>query len=127
MPVDSGLERQTLEGIAEVATWLKGKAGDLTLVKPLFDIEVDVEGERGFVLPDFIRQARKSDGQEHAVVIETMGYTDDEYCERKAEQHKGMRTLGTLQTDPARWPNEVDKPFINHLYGIMLNLDAVKR
>lgn len=123
VPVDSGLERQTLEGIAEVATWLKGKAGDLTLVKPLFDIEVNVEGEKGFVLPDFIIQARKPDGREQAVVIETMGYTDDEYCERKAEQHKGMRTLGSLQTDPPRWPQEVDKRFTNHLYGVMLNLD----
>jgi len=123
VPVDSGLERQTLEGIAEVATWLKGKAGDLTLVKPLFDIEVDVEGEKGFVLPDFIIQAKMPDGREQAVVIETMGYTDDEYCERKAEQHKGMRTLGSLQTDPPRWPQEVDKRFTNHLYGVMLNLD----
>ncbi|MBU9819631.1 hypothetical protein J1782_06995 [Rahnella sp. BCC 1045] len=122
VPVDSGLERQTLEGIAEVATWLKGKAGELTLVKPLFDIEVNVEGEKGFVLPDFIIQARMPDGRERSVVIETMGYTDDEYCERKAEQHKGMRTLGPLQTDPPRWPQEVDKRFTNHLYGVMLNV-----
>jgi len=123
VPVDSGLERRTLEGIAEVATWLKDKAGELNLEKPLFDIEVDVEGEKGFVLPDFIIQAKMPDGREHAVVIETMGYTDDEYCERKAEQHKGMRTLGSLQTDPPRWPQEVDKRFTNHLYGFMLNLN----
>jgi len=126
VPVDSGLERQTLEGIAEVARWLKGKAGDLTLLKPLFDIEVDVEEEKGYVLPDFIIQAITPDGREHNVIIETMGYTDDEYCERKAEQHKGMRTLGLLQTDPPRWPQELDKPFINHLYGVMLNLEGVK-
>jgi hypothetical protein len=126
VPVDSELERQTLEGIAEVARWLKGKAGALVLVKPLFDIEVEVEGEKGFVLPDFIIQAITPDGPEHSVVIETMGYTDDEYCERKAEQHKGMRTLGLLQTDPPRWPHELDKPFINHLYGVMLNLEGVK-
>jgi len=127
VPVDSGLERQTLEGIAEVTRWLKGKAGDLTLVKPLFDIEVYVEGEKGFVLPDFLIQAKMPDGREHAVVIETMGYTDDEYCERKAEQHKGMRTLGVLQTDPPRWPHEVDKPFINHLYGVMINQVGLKK
>lgn len=36
--VDSGLEWKMLEGIAEVATWPKGQAGDLTLVEPLFDI-----------------------------------------------------------------------------------------
>ena len=124
VPVDSGLERQTLEGIAEVARWLNDKAVDLTLVKPLFDIEVNVEGEKGFVLPDFIIQAKMPDGRERTVVIETMGYTDDEYCERKAEQHKGMRTLGALQTDPPRWPQEVDKPFTNHLYGVLLNLEG---
>ena len=121
VPVDSDLERQTMEGIAEVASWLKGGADVLTLIKPLFDIEVEVEGEKGFVLPDFIIQAKLPDGREHAVVVETMGYTDDEYCERKAEQHKGMRTLGTLQTDPPRWPHEVNKHFINHLYGVMRN------
>ncbi len=120
VPMDSGLE-----GIAEVARWLKGKACDLTLVKPLFDIEVDVEGEKGFVLPDFIIQANTPDGRERSVVIETMGYTDDDYCERKAEQHKGMRTLGTLQTDPPRWPQDVDKPFINHLYGVMIDQETM--
>lgn len=122
VPVDSDLERQTMEGITEVASWLKGGADILTLIKPLFDIEVEVEGEKGFVLPDFIIQAKLPDGREHAVVVETMGYTDDEYCERKAEQHKGMRTLGTLQTDPPRWPHEVTKPFTNHLFGVIKNL-----
>ena len=122
VPVDSGLERRTLEGIAEVAKWLNGKAGNLTLVKPLFDIEVDVEGEKGFVLPDFLVHTQMPDGDTRTVVIETMGYTDDDYCERKVEQHKGMKTLGVLQTDPPRWPQELDKPFVNHLYGVMKNL-----
>lgn len=40
------------------------------------------------------------DGKGFRVVIETMGCTDDDYCERKAEQHKGMRQIGLLQTDP---------------------------
>ena len=42
-------------------------------MKPLFDIQVEVEGEKGFVLPDFIIQATLSDGREHSAVIETMG------------------------------------------------------
>ncbi|MEZ2682346.1 hypothetical protein [Providencia rettgeri] len=122
VPVDSKLERKTLESIAKVAEWLQGKVENLTLIKPLFDIEVNVEGEKGFVLPDFIIQIKTLDGQERTIVIETMGYNDDEYCERKAKQHKGMRMLGALQTDPPRWPLEIDKPFINHLYGVILNL-----
>lgn len=127
VPVDSELERQTLESISEVAKWLNGKAGDLTLIKPLFDIEVSVDAEKGYVLPDFIIRAKMPDGRDHDVVIETMGYIDDEYCERKAEQHKGMRTLGSLQTDPPLWPQELKKPFINHLFGVMCHVDDRKK
>lgn len=123
VPVDSKLERQTLASLSEAAKWMKNKpeAPHLSLQKPLFDIEVDIKGEKGFVLPDFIVTAVTSDGESHAVVVETMGYTDDDYCERKAEQHKGMRMIGKLQTDPPRWPMEVEKPFVRHIYGIMLN------
>ncbi|HAT2207653.1 TPA: hypothetical protein I8271_005221, partial [Kluyvera intermedia] len=49
VPVDSGLERGTLESLSEAAEWLskKSDAPALSLVKPLFDIEVDLEGEKG--------------------------------------------------------------------------------
>ncbi|KDE33215.1 hypothetical protein AW40_28835 [Kosakonia radicincitans UMEnt01/12] len=124
VPVDSGLERTTLESLSEVAGWLAKKPGTpaLSLEKPLFDTEVNVDGEKGFVLPDFIITASKPGGKQHTVVIETMGYTDDDYCERKAEQHKGMRQLGLLQTDPPRWPQELDKTFSRHVFGIFMNL-----
>ncbi|EDR2882666.1 hypothetical protein PZ84_004786 [Salmonella enterica subsp. enterica] len=49
------------------------------------------------------------------MVIETMGYAGDDHCERKAEQHKGMRQIGILQTDPHRWPQEIETPFENSL------------
>lgn len=124
VPVDSGLERTTLESLSEVAGWLVKKPGTpaLSLEKPLFDTEVNVDGEKGFVLPDFIITASKPGGKQHTVVVETMGYTDDDYCERKAEQHKGMRQLGLLQTDPPRWPQELDKTFSRHVFGIFMNL-----
>jgi hypothetical protein len=60
VPVDSGLERQTFESISTVAKWLKAKSGlllQLTLEKPVFDIEVEIDGEKGFVLPDFMLNA----------------------------------------------------------------------
>ena len=122
VPVDSGLERGTLESLSEAAEWLskKSDAPALSLVKPLFDIEVDLEGEKGFVLPDFIVTARDLTGSIHQVVIETMGYTDEEYCLRKAEQHKGMRTLGKLQTDP---PTHSAKPFSRHIFGVLNHLN----
>ncbi|SFF38583.1 hypothetical protein SAMN03159428_04952 [Kosakonia radicincitans] len=125
VPVDSGLERTTLESLSEVAGWLAKKPGTpvLSLEKPLFDTEVNVDGEKGFVLPDFIITASKPGGKQHTVVVETMGYTDDDYCERKAEQHKGMRQLGLLQTDPPRWPQELDKTFCRHIFGVFLHLN----
>ena len=53
------------------------------------------------------------------LVIETMGYTDDDYVERKANQHKGMRKLGVLLKDPPYWPAPADKhdAFARYLYG----------
>lgn len=124
IPVDSDLERQTLVGISAVAQWLSKKPGTpiLTLEKPLFDTEVEVDGVKGFVLPDFIVVAKTPDEKRHTVIIETMGYTDDEYCERKSEQHKGMKRIGRLQTDPPYWPQKTDKAFKNHLYGVLSHL-----
>lgn len=121
VPVDSGLERTTLEGLSEVARWLSRKpnAPALSLEKPLFDIEVEVDGQKGFVLPDFIVTARDPAGETYQLVIETMGYTDEEYCLRKSEQHKGMRKLGKLQTDP---PTHSDKSFPRHMYGVLNHL-----
>lgn len=126
VPVDSGLERKTLERISEVASWLNKKTGTvvLCLEKPLFDTEVELDGEKGFVLPDFIVTAETQDGKTHTIVIETMGYTDDDYCERKAEQHKGMRIFGRLCTDPPHWPLEVEQPFTNNLFGVLMNLEG---
>lgn len=126
VPVDSELERKTLRSISTVAKWLttKPEAPDINLYKPLFDIEVEVDDEKGYVLPDFIVNATTSDSRCHTIVVETMGYTDDEYCERKSEQHVGMRKIGKLQTDPPEWLKEGSKPFPNHFFGILLHLDS---
>ncbi|EDE0111618.1 hypothetical protein BZR74_21295 [Salmonella enterica subsp. enterica serovar Newport] len=125
VPVDSELERGTLKSLSTVAKWLSNKpdAPTLSLEKPLFDIEVCTDGENGYVLPDFIVKATMKDGKGSRVVIETMGYTDDDYCERKAEQHKGMRQIGLLQTDPPRWPQEIKTSFERHLFGVLYNLN----
>lgn len=48
-------------------------APTLSLEKPLFDIEVCIDGENGYVLPDFIVKATMNDGKGSRVVIETMG------------------------------------------------------
>ncbi|EDR2559908.1 hypothetical protein S563_004608, partial [Salmonella enterica subsp. enterica] len=125
VPVDSELERGTLKSLSTVSKWLLNKpdAPTLSLEKPLFDIEVCTDGEKGYVLPDFIVMATTNDGKKSKVVIETMGYTDDDYCERKAEQHKGMRQIGILQTDPPRGPQEIKTSFERHLFCVLYNIN----
>lgn len=125
VPVDSGLERNTLDGLVTVAGWMAKKpvAPGLSLEKPLFDIEVEIDGEKGFVLPDFMVTARKADGSVHRIVIETMGYSDEDYCARKSVQLKGMCQLGKLQTDPPSWLRPTDTHFTRQMYGVFLNLN----
>ncbi|WRH15960.1 hypothetical protein GC087_25565 (plasmid) [Pantoea sp. JZ2] len=126
VPVDSGLERKTLESLARCAEWLSKKKDaqvrHIHLKKPLFDYAVTVDGEEGWVLPDFVLEATTTDGENRTFIIETMGYQDEDYIERKSRQHRGMKTLGELQTDPPRWPEETDKSLERQMYGILLNL-----
>ena len=126
VPVDSGLERKTLESLARCAEWLSKKKGApvscLSLKKPLFDYSVTVDGEEGWVLPDFVLEATTADGENRTFIIETMGYQDEDYIERKSRQHRGMRMLGELQTDPPRWPEETDKSLEKQMYGKLLHL-----
>ncbi len=127
VPVDSGLERQTLDSLATCAAWLAKKGEEpvrsLSLKKPLFDYAVTVDDEEGWVLPDFMVEVTTAAGEKMAFVIETMGYQDEDYIERKSRQHRGMKMLGQLQTDPPRWPEETVRTLEKQMYGILLNLN----
>ncbi|MDO1935055.1 protein YagA, partial [Escherichia coli] len=124
VPVDSKLERNTLTALLNVASWLKRKPGtpELSLERPLFDTEVYVNGEKKYVLPDFIVTARAPDGKTARVVIETMGYEDSDYCARKSRQHTGMKQIGVLHTDPPKWLDNEHPPFKKHMYGVFMHL-----
>lgn len=124
VPVDSKLERNTLTALLNVASWLKRKPGtpELSLERPLFDTEVYVNGEKKYVLPDFIVTARAPDGKTTRVVIETMGYEDSDYCARKSRQHTGMKQIGVLHTDPPKWLDNDHPPFKKHMYGVFMHL-----
>lgn len=126
VPVDSGLERKTLESLARCAEWLSKKkdapVSNLSMKKPLFDYAVSVDGEEGWVLPDFVIEATTADGENRTFIIETMGYQDEDYIVRKSRQHRGMKTLGQLQTDPPQWPEETDRTLEKQMYGIFLHL-----
>lgn len=103
VPVDSKLERNTLTALLNVASWLKSRYAGIKSGKALFDTEVYVNGEKKYVLPDFIVTARAPDGKTARVVIETMEYEDSDYCARKSGQHTGMKQIGVLHTDPPKW------------------------
>lgn len=125
VPVDSNLERETINSIMTGGKWLQSLGYELSLNKPLFDITVDLDGEKRFVLPDFLLTVKHPGwGRTSELVIETMGYTDDDYVERKANQHKGMSTLGLLLKDPPHWPEPADKhdAFARYLYGRIQHL-----
>ncbi|WP_368927341.1 hypothetical protein [Serratia marcescens] len=120
VPVDSNLERETINSIMTGGKWLQSSGYELSLNKPLFDITVDLDGEKRFVLPDFLLTVKHPGRVKTSeLVIETMGYTDDDYVERKANQHKGMMKLGVLLKDPPYWPAPADKhdAFARYLYG----------
>lgn len=125
VPVDSNLERETVSSIMTGGKWLQSSGYELSLNKPLFDITVDVDGEERFVLPDFLLTVKHPGrARTSELVIETMGYSDDDYIERKANQHKGMGTLGLLLKDPPYWPVPADKndAFARYLYGRISHL-----
>lgn len=125
VPVDSNLERATVTSIITAGKWLQSSGYEISLNKPLFDIKVLVEQEEGFVLPDFMLTVKHPGRMRTTeLVIETMGYTDDDYVERKARQHAGMSTVGLLLKDPPYWPEPAEKndAFARYLFGRVLHL-----
>jgi hypothetical protein len=121
IPVDSKLESKTIKSIQDVAAdgRIKGKI-EITLEKPLFDIEVTTNDNVGYVLPDFIITVRRLPHEISKIyIIETMGYKDVEYIERKAKKHEEMKMLGDLLIDPPDWPGEGKTSLDNHLFDLI--------
>lgn len=118
IPIDSNLERETMKSLSKIAQWGKEKGiTEIRMHKPLFDIivndeEGDGEGniETG-VIPDFIVTVESGNNRQHTLIIETSGYETQEYIERKKRQHKLMKQLGQLITDPPDWPYSKQREF----------------
>ncbi len=101
MPVDSDCERHTLRLLRQLQPWLAQRQGiGLAIRKPVFDVamglgaagpdsdDVDVCGP---CIPDFLLDAdRVPSGGASSVIVETMGYADAEYQERKQRIHALM-------------------------------------
>lgn len=82
--VDSDLERDTLKILKSRLWQMSNAQKPFTIIKPLTDRVVQNQGVR----PDFLIES----GGECAV-IETMGFTDDDYLERKAHTQGLMMKL----------------------------------
>ncbi|MBN9560438.1 MAG: hypothetical protein J0H14_06865 [Alphaproteobacteria bacterium] len=88
MLLDSNLERHTLAQLRSLQSWLARKKNLPTSIdKPMFDVASErVDGlPRPPCIPDFVMQSATA-----TAVVETMGYADAAYRERKLRVHPAM-------------------------------------
>ena len=118
MLLDSDYERQTLGQLRSVQSWLRRKHGVLmTIEKPLFDLRPPSlldEPPRPPLIPDFlVRAAAGSDGTSHRpIVIETMGFAEANYRERKERLHGEMvRACGPVLVHDFHRPQNTEQPW----------------
>ena len=88
VPVDSNLERHTL-AILMARQRYQFAHTPFRIIKPLTDLLVGNPPE--LVRPDFILEY-----EAHKVVVETMGYLDQDYLQRKQRTHAIMAKLGKV-------------------------------
>ncbi len=94
--VDSQLERETLALIFSCRDQLAKNHGiEMTIRKPLFDVgQPETEDSRELCLPDFVLSCRGAAVRHPLVVIETMGYDDPVYRERKRRMDALFERIG---------------------------------
>jgi hypothetical protein len=99
MLVDSDLERRTLAVLVQLQTWLREKkALRITIKKPVFDLPeipggllLEDSESSAPCIPDFVVQATDvTAGGSEKLIVETMGYADHVYRERKVRTHTPM-------------------------------------
>lgn len=106
--VDSGLERKTLDLLKRMLWKFNNINKPFEIIKPLIDLKQDGQGVR----PDFILEAKGK-----RLIVETMGFKDEEYLNQKERMHELMRKLprvvGLFAHDGS---NDRDvKAFVNQL------------
>ncbi|MEL7083510.1 MAG: hypothetical protein AAGM36_03345 [Cyanobacteria bacterium J06597_1] len=96
VPVDSHAERQTLDILLAAQRLLYTQGYAIAIAKPLHDFRTEA-GEP--YRPDFVlypHQRGRGLQPGACIVVETMGFTDSDYVERKAKTHQRMRELGDV-------------------------------
>ncbi|MDE1905788.1 MAG: hypothetical protein KGH75_04990 [Rhodospirillales bacterium] len=128
MLVDSDAERHTLLMLRNFQYAMrKGSGASVTIDKPMDSLAPDrwPDGRsRPPVIPDFIVTVRHQDGREQRAVIETMGYADEGYRERKARLHPEMQNAASASSVinhdfqiPAHWQQDWrDRQFRRELW-----------
>ena len=117
MLVDSDLERQTLSILLAFQRRMgRGRQAAVTIEKPMESIgsaEAEDGTPRPPLIPDFVVVTRYRDGCERRVVVETMGYADEGYRDRKRVLHPQMGraagAMAVLEHDfhfPGHWRQE---------------------
>lgn len=106
--VDSGLERKTLDLLEKMLWKFNGMNKPFEIIKPLIDLKQDGQGVR----PDFILDAKAK-----RLIVETMGFKDEEYLEQKERMHELMLKLpGVVDLFPYDGSNDRElKKFVNQL------------
>ena len=95
IPVDSEFERSVLRELLKARRQLDKAGVDLAIEKPVFDRLTT----HGACRPDFLLEARsRLTGEIKQLVVEAMGFSDEDYLASKATTHPRMRLLGPLLT-----------------------------
>lgn len=95
IPVDSEFERSVLRELFKARRQLDRAGVDLAIEKPVFDRLTT----QGACRPDFLLEARsRVTGEIKQLVVEAMGFSDEDYLASKATTHPRMRLLGPLLT-----------------------------
>ena len=117
MLVGSDLERQTLSILLAFQRRMgRGRQAAVTIEKPMESIgsaEAEDGTPRPPLIPDFVMVTRYRGGRERRVLVETMGYADESYRDRKRALHPQMgratRAMAVLEHDvhfPGHWRQE---------------------
>jgi hypothetical protein len=95
MLVDSRLERETLKLLIACRDRLAPQGIKVSIEKPLFDAgPPETDNAREVCIPDFLLRARGPKYDQRIVVVETMGYDDAKYRERKRRMRPLFEQIG---------------------------------
>ena len=133
MLVDSNMERRTLSLLRSVQAWLGGNRRDvaMSIEKPMYDVGGEDRpgaSPRPPLIPDFVVRARSAeagaagssgsagagagaDAVGRTVIVETMGFADETYRDRKERIHPAMSAaLGGVRVIRHEFHEPTDHP-----------------